>query len=520
MEGPPMTASVTTPVQKKWLENRVSALKEKVRLLFEDSKDIIEQMNLVDTIQHLGIGHHFEKEIANTLCNIQHMEFNTSSLHEVSLRFRLLREHSLWVSPDEFNRFKDTNGSFNMEMTNDPRGLLSLYNAAYMFIHDEALEEAISFARLHLESMRYNLKYPLSEQVNRALHIPLPRTVRRVETLHYMSEYKHEREYNPNILELAKIDFNNLQQLHIKEIEAISKWWKNLYAEVALSFARNRIVQLYLWTYAVYYEHEYSCARIILTKLFAVITMMDDIYDTRATLEGSQKLNEAIKRWDESVVSILPEYLKKFYLRILRTFKEIQDMLAPNEQYKVSYAQKSFQTLSNYYLQGAEWFHCKKTPTFKERVEASLMDSGGSFSCVALLVGMGDIASKEALDWALGCTGAVRACGLITRYMNDITALKHGNREQDAANSVECYIAEYNVASEVAIANIYRMVEDAWKTLNKDLLELGSLHPAVRRVIDATASLTLMYGDKKDTFTFGDDLESLITRLFFSPITI
>nr|XP_034603111.1 tau-cadinol synthase-like isoform X2 [Setaria viridis] len=447
MEGPPMTASVTTPVQKKWLENRVSALKEKVRLLFEDSKDIIEQMNLVDTIQHLGIGHHFEKEIANTLCNIQHMEFNTSSLHEVSLRFRLLREHSLWVSPDEFNRFKDTNGSFNMEMTNDPRGLLSLYNAAYMFIHDEALEEAISFARLHLESMRYNLKYPLSEQVNRALHIPLPRTVRRVETLHYMSEYKHEREYNPNILELAKIDFNNLQQLHIKEIEAISKW-------------------------------------------------------------------------DESVVSILPEYLKKFYLRILRTFKEIQDMLAPNEQYKVSYAQKSFQTLSNYYLQGAEWFHCKKTPTFKERVEASLMDSGGSFSCVALLVGMGDIASKEALDWALGCTGAVRACGLITRYMNDITALKHGNREQDAANSVECYIAEYNVASEVAIANIYRMVEDAWKTLNKDLLELGSLHPAVRRVIDATASLTLMYGDKKDTFTFGDDLESLITRLFFSPITI
>ncbi|RCV35884.1 hypothetical protein SETIT_7G275700v2 [Setaria italica] len=407
-----------------------------------------------------------------------------------------------------------------MEMTNDPRGLLSLYNAAYMFIHDEALEEAISFARLHLESMRYNLKYPLSEQVNRALHIPLPRTVRRVETLHYMSEYKHEREYNPNILELAKIDFNNLQQLHIKEIEAISKWWKNLYAEVALSFARNRIVQLYLWTYAVYYEHEYSCARIILTKLFAVITMMDDIYDTRATLEESQKLNEAIKRWDESAVSILPEYLKKFYLRILRTFKEIQDMLAPNEQYKVSYAQKSFQTLSNYYLQGAEWFHCKKTPTFKERVEASLMDSGGSFSCVALLVGMGDIASKEALDWALGCTGAVRACGLITRYMNDITALKHGNREQDAANSVECYIAEYNVASEVAIANIYRMVEDAWKTANKDLLELGSLRPAVRRVIDATASLTLMYGDKKDTFTFGDDLESLITRLFFSPITI
>lgn len=51
-----------------------------------------------------------------------------------------------------------------------------------------------------------------------------------------------------------------------------------------------------------------------------------------------------ICRWDENAVSFLPEYLKKFYLRILRTFKEIHDTLAPDEQYKVSYAQKSVRT--------------------------------------------------------------------------------------------------------------------------------------------------------------------------------
>lgn len=76
----------------------------------------------------------------------------------------------------------------------------------------------------------------------------------------------------------------------------IFRWWKDLYAEVELSFARNRIVQLYLWAYVVYYEQEYSCARMILAKLLAMITMMDDIYDTRATLEESKELNEAIKR--------------------------------------------------------------------------------------------------------------------------------------------------------------------------------------------------------------------------------
>jgi (-)-germacrene D synthase len=88
----------------------------------------------------------------------------------------------------------------------------------------------------------------------------------------------------------------------------------------------------------------------------------------------------------------------------------------------LSYVQ--FQTLSKYYLQGAEWFHHNYMPTFKEKQEVGFMDSGSPFSVVALLVGMGDLATKEVLEWAIGCTDAVKACGELTRYMNDISALK------------------------------------------------------------------------------------------------
>lgn len=126
---------------------------------------------------------------------------------------------------DEFNRFIVTNERFNMDTINDPKGLLSFYNAAHLLTHDEpALEEAISHVRLHLESMIETLEYPLSAQVKRALHAPLTRTVRRIEALNYMSEYEHEHGYNPDILELAKIDFNILQRLHLKELKAISEY--------------------------------------------------------------------------------------------------------------------------------------------------------------------------------------------------------------------------------------------------------------------------------------------------------
>ncbi|CAO2143951.1 unnamed protein product [Urochloa humidicola] len=149
------------------------------------------------------------------------------------------------------------------------------------------------------------------------------------------------------------------------------------------------------------------------------------------------------------------------------------------------------------------------------------MDSGSPFSVVALLVGMGDIANKEALEWAIGCTDAVKACGELTRYMNDISALKHGNRKQDAPNCVECYVTEYNVTTEAAIANITnQMIEDAWKTTNKALLEHRSLHEVVRRVVNMTICLTLVYGKKKDVFTFGNDLDEIIDRVFANPMPI
>lgn len=107
---------------------------------------------------------------------------------------------------------------------NDPRGLLSLYNAGHLLTHGEvALEEAIIFARHHLELLTSSLESPLAGQVNRALKLPLPRTLRRVEALHYISEYKKEQTYNPSILELAKLDFNLLQRLHLKELKAISQ---------------------------------------------------------------------------------------------------------------------------------------------------------------------------------------------------------------------------------------------------------------------------------------------------------
>ncbi|CAM0908500.1 unnamed protein product [Alopecurus aequalis] len=207
---------------------RVDKLKQDVSMLFKACKHVIETLTLVNALQLLGIGHLFEEEVDIRLRHIHDCEFNSSSLYEEALRFRLLREHGLWVSPDVFNKFKDERGSFRKEITNEPKGVLGLYNATFLLIHGEPeLEEAMSFARYHLELMRDSFKSPLAEQVKRALHIPLPRTYRRLETMHYLSEYTQEEGHSPILLELAKLEFTLLQYVHLKELKSISRWDRN-----------------------------------------------------------------------------------------------------------------------------------------------------------------------------------------------------------------------------------------------------------------------------------------------------
>jgi (-)-germacrene D synthase len=106
-------------------------------------------------------------------------------------------------------------------------GMLSLYNAAHLLIHGEVeLEDAILLSRHQLETIiARNLKSsPLSQQVTRALRIPLPRTLKRIEALNYIAEYNQEQACNPSVLQLARLDFNLLQLLHLRELKEFSRY--------------------------------------------------------------------------------------------------------------------------------------------------------------------------------------------------------------------------------------------------------------------------------------------------------
>uniref|UniRef100_A0A0D3FUC4 Uncharacterized protein n=1 Tax=Oryza barthii TaxID=65489 RepID=A0A0D3FUC4_9ORYZ len=495
-----------------------------VRILFETHNDTAKKMHLVDAVQRLGIDHLFQDEINNAISDIKESEFTSSSLHEVALHFRLLREHGIWVSPDAFKKFKGEDGRFINTIANEPRALLSLYNAAHLLVHDEPeLEEAMSFARHHLESMRGGgrLKAPLDNQINRALHLPLPRTYKRVEMLHYMLEYGQEEGHIVVLLDLAKLEFNLLQHVHLKELKALSQWWKDLYGYVELSHVRDRAVESYLWSYAQFYEENLTVTRMILAKIIVFIVLMDDTYDDRATIEECRKLNKAIQRWDESAISLLPEYMKKLYRALLNYFRETEAQVEASDKYRVACMKKEFQNLSTYYLQEFEWMHQNYNPGFKERVALSTLSINVPVLCVTTTDGRGDAVTKESFELATGRTSAVIACAKIMRFMNDIAAFKSGRKNKgEATNTVECYMNEHKVTSEVALDKIGSMIESEWRTLNQVHCDHHQQFLVVQRLMKLAISVPFFYDNKKDAYTFSKYLHEIVGNLFVNPVPL
>lgn len=228
-------------------------LVRKVKTLLKECDAQLQEMQLIDALQRLGVAYHFEKEIDMALSKIYEDHIHDDDcyyedLHFVSLRFRLLRQHgynvpsrkflSIYVymhleknlklltgDSDIFSKFKDDKGRFKGILCEDAKRLLSLYEATFLSVPGEdILDEAANFAKKCLQSVQGNLSPSLAALVSQALDLPLRRRVERLEARTYIDIYQWDEDNrNDMVLELAKLDFHLLQLLHREEIKIITK---------------------------------------------------------------------------------------------------------------------------------------------------------------------------------------------------------------------------------------------------------------------------------------------------------
>ncbi|KAJ9565335.1 hypothetical protein OSB04_001301 [Centaurea solstitialis] len=324
---------------------------------------------------------------------------------------------SMFHQVDIFHIYKDENGSFKDSLTNDVQGMLELYEATYMRVQGEViLDEA--FDPLQRDSA-------LSSLIQATLKLPLWKSAPRLECLNYIPFYQAQVSHNESLLRLAKLGFNLLQSLHKKELSLVSKWWKGLDVPNKLSYARDRIVECYFWVVGVYFEPQYSSSRIFLTKLFGLLTVIDDTYDAYGIYEELELFTEAIQRWSITCLDMLPNYMKPIYQVLLDVFKEMEEMLAKDGKAShLSYARESVVEMIKSYMTQEKWNKQGYTPPSEEYLSVALVSIGIIMTITSSFVGMGDFVTDESFKWILNKPLILHYSNVISRLLDDIVSHK------------------------------------------------------------------------------------------------
>uniref|UniRef100_A0A803R1P4 Terpene synthase n=1 Tax=Cannabis sativa TaxID=3483 RepID=A0A803R1P4_CANSA len=452
--GPPIWSFdfvQSLPIQYKGesYTSRLNKLEKDVKRMLIGVENSLAQLELIDTIQRLGISYRFENEIISILKEKFTNNNNNPNpinydLYATALQFRLLRQYGFEVPQEIFNNFKNhKTGEFKANISNDIMGALGLYEASFHGKKGESiLEEARIFTTKCLKkyklmsSSNNNNMTLISLLVNHALEMPLQWRITRSEAKWFIEEiYERKQDMNPTLLEFAKLDFNMLQSTYQEELKVLSRWWKDSKLGEKLPFVRDRLVECFLWQ-----------------------------------VGELQLFTNALQRWDLKELDKLPDYMKTaFYFTYNFTNELAFDVLQEHGFVHIEYFKKLMVELCKHHLQEAKWFYSGYKPTLQEYVENGWLSVGGQVILMHAYFAFTNPVTKEALECLKdGHPNIVRHASIILRLADDLGTLSDELKRGDVPKSIQCYMHDTGASEDEAREHIKYLISESWKEMNNE----------------------------------------------------
>ncbi|XP_043687402.1 (3S,6E)-nerolidol synthase 1-like [Telopea speciosissima] len=480
---------------------------KEVKWTLNELQDPLERRIMIDTLQRLGINYHFEQDIKTALAkhygslSSGTFPFGDHNLHDIALYFRLLRQAGYLVPTDVFSSFMDEKGHFKVELREDIRGLMSLYEASHLgFKEEEILDEAHDYARMHLNASLMNLQPNLARAVKDTLENPYHMSLARFQSKCYLQNFHGTYGWMGLLEQLWKIDFNIVQSINRLELLQIFKWWREVGLSEELKFARNQPLKWYMWPMVVLPDPKFSEHRIEMTKIISLVYVIDDIFDVRGTLDELLPFTAAINKWEPTAIERLPNYMKICFKILDEITNEIADKVLREHGWNPLHSlRKAWGSLCDAFLVEAKWFASKQVPKANDYLENGVVSSGVH---VVLLHGfflLGEGITKENVDRVEHSPGpALMSCpATILRLWDDLGSAKDEEQDGHDGSYLECYLKDHKQGSsmESAREHVFDLISDSWKQLNRETLEWSSFSPSLMRVsLNSARMVKVMYG--------------------------
>ncbi|KAF5191164.1 (-)-germacrene D synthase [Thalictrum thalictroides] len=526
--------SSSDPNPDTFAEERIKELKKEVKsMLSLATNDPFEELDLIEKLQRLGISYHFEAVINDSLQRIHHAATIFSNLevdvcthlYAVALRFRILRQAGYYVSPDVFNKFKNEQGEFQLNLASDVQCLLSLYQASHLgFNGEDTMNQAMVFARKHLEYIVPQLSSPLASEVQHALEIPLHKSGGRIEAKQYISTFQAIESQDHLLLEFAKLDFNRIQLVQRTELDEIKRWWENMNMKSKVPFMfRERIVESYAMITTTYFEPKYAYGRALMTKINMMLTVLDDGFDVYSDHEELSPLVEAFQRWDFEVLNNSPEHIKVIFQECVNFVDAVNvEMIRTGQFNVVQYLKQEMQDYVIGLMEEAKILFSGRMPTMEEWLPVSLVTMALNIFFICGVMGLGELATKEVYDWIASKPKIIRSSYLIVRLFDDIGTYKWEHKRGTTLSNVTCCMNDLGISESDAVEHIQKMISSAWKDMNQECMSPTPVPmPVLRIIISMAQIMELFYAAGHDGYSNTKGrTKDIVTLLFIDPIPI
>ncbi|KAG6654989.1 myrcene synthase, chloroplastic-like [Carya illinoinensis] len=455
---------------------KIDNLKEEVTKMLHKMVDPLKQVEMIDILQRLGVSYHFEDKIQTILDKIHSTHYGggvckEQSLYATALEFRLLRQKRYNLPQEIFKSFTNEKGNFKECLCDDPKGMLALYEASFLLIEGESiLEEARDFASKHLKDYVEKSKdQNLRAMVNHALELPLHWRMIRLEVRWFIDVYRSREDMNSILLQLAELDFNVVQAVHQEDLKEASRWWRST-GLGDLSFVRDRVMENFLWTVGASFQPQFGYLRKMSTRIYAMITTIDDVYDVYGTLDELELFTDVVERWDVNAMEQLPYYMQLCFLTLYNSVNEMAfDTLKENGFNTIQHLKKGWADLCRSYLLEAKWYYSGYTPSLQEYLENAWISISAPLILLHSYFFVNNPITKEALDLLEDYPNINRLQAIIVRLADDLGTSKEELARGDNPKSIQCYMNDTGASEEDAREFIRNLISATWMKYNEEI---------------------------------------------------
>ncbi|XP_042445180.1 (3S,6E)-nerolidol synthase 1-like [Zingiber officinale] len=479
---------------------RHSDLLSQVRRMFDDqTRGAKETLLFIDSLQKLAIDYHFEEEIQAEMHSLYDQRLpisngEASSIAEVALLFRLLRQARYPVSTDVLRRFHDGRGEFMASLSKEMDGLMNLFEASNLNTGGELiLYRANEFSSHHLRSYMASLGPEFTVAIEQVLEAPSHMTLKRFKARQYLD--RDNFYHNLHVRELGKMDFTMLQSLHQKELKEVTSWWQMSELSQELGFARNQSLKWYAWTMTSLPNPKFSSYRIVLSKIIAFVYLLDDIFDLEGSIDDLHLFVQAIQRWDQSSMDSLPNYMRACFKALNRTINEIAEIVLKEHGWNpIEHLKKLWIQLSNAFLVEAKWLSKDQVPSMDDYMKISTITCG----VPAALMHMYFLLGHRAKDDLYKDLPSLISCpARILRLWDDLGSAKDEKQNGRDGSLLACMMKENpHWSLEVAKEKVMQMIDEAWEELNKQCFSSSAStfsQDFVRACLNSARMVRVMY---------------------------